>query len=246
MDTFPRFEEVLALGRKLVDELGQEPRVDTLARWMAHYVAELIDRAANAPPNESGAARRECFETILKLWDHRAALPDGRRPFEKLEPVMRALESLDPNEDTPRYFGPARRAMGSGDDNAAMQSVLDFVSSVDDAARITIAHALVEAARPTLDESEDLATVAEKAEVDTGPAGIVVSFVSTKAGREQESERADSERRELADCIERLELFAKLAARVSDDLRERLDALASPQDVSGDGANGESRNREGE
>ncbi len=242
----PRFEEVLALGRKLVDELGQEPRVDTLARWMAHYVAELIDGVAKAPPNERGAARRECFETILKLWDHRTALPDGRRPFEKLEPIMRALESLDPNGSTPRYFGPERRAMGSGEEGAAMQSVLDFVSSVDDAARITIAHALVEAARLALDESKELATAAEKAEVDTGSAGIVVSFVSKRAGREQESERAHSERRELADRIERLKLFTKLAGRVSDDLRERLDGLASAQDGSGDGANGESRNRKGE
>ena len=155
MDTFPRFEEVLALGRKLVDELGQEPRVDTLARWMAHYVAELIDGAANAPPNERRAAGRECFETIMELWDHRAALPDGRRPFEKLEPVMRALESLDPNDDTPRYFGPAKRAMGSGDESAA-QSVLEFVNSVDDAARVTIAYALVEPAQEAADFGVDV------------------------------------------------------------------------------------------
>ena len=246
MDTFPRFEEVLALGRKLVDELGKRPRVDTLAGWMAHYVAELIDGAANAPPEERGAAGRECFEAILKLWDHRAVLPDGRRPFEKLEPVMRAFESLDPNADTPRYFGLARRAMGSGEESAATQSVLDFVNCVDDAARITIAYALVEAARPALDECKELAAMAEEAEVDTGLAGIVVSFISKKAGQEQESERADSERREVAERIERLESFAELAARVSDDLRERLDALVSPQDVSGDGANGESGNGEGE
>ena len=246
MDSFPRFEEVLALGRKLVDELGKRPRVDTLAGWMAHYVAELIDGAANAPPEERGAAGRECFEAILKLWDHRAALPDGRRPFEKLEPVMRALESLDPNADTPRYFGLARRAMGSGDESAAMQSVLDLVNSVDEAARITIVHALVEAAGPALEECKELATVAEKAEVDTGLAGTVVSFISKKTGQKRESERADSERRELVERIERLEVFAKVAAGVSDDLRERLDALASPQDVSGDGTNGGSGNGEGE
>ena len=245
MGALPRFEEVLALGRKLVHELGQEPPVDTLARWMAHYVAELIDGAENAPPNERGAAQRGCFETILKLWDHRTALPDGRRPFERLEPIMRALESLDPNDDTPRYFRPAREAMGV-DGDAAMQSVLDFVNSVDDAASITIAHSLVEAARLALDEPKEWATLAERAEVETGSAGIVVSFVSKKAGREQESERADNERRELADRIERVERFGKLAARVCDDLRERLDVLTSPQGVTEGGTNGESGNWEGE
>ena len=142
----PRFGEVLTLGGKLVDELGREPRVDTLARWMAHYVAELLEAAVNAPARERDSARRACFEAILALWDHRAALPDGRRPFEDLEPVVRALESLDPAGETPRYFAYARRAMKSGDDTAADQGLLDFVGGVDEAARIVIAEALVEAA----------------------------------------------------------------------------------------------------
>ena len=35
---------VEALGRRIVDELGLEKGVDTLARWMAHYIAELIEK----------------------------------------------------------------------------------------------------------------------------------------------------------------------------------------------------------
>lgn len=34
-----RSESVIALGKRLVEELGMEPGVDTLGRWMAHYVA---------------------------------------------------------------------------------------------------------------------------------------------------------------------------------------------------------------
>ena len=235
----PRFEEVLTLGRKLVDELGREPRVDTLARWMAHYVAELIDAAANAPAREREVARRVCFEAILALWDHRAALPDGRRPFEDLEPVVRALESLDPANETPRYFASARRAMESGDDAPADQALLDFVGGVDEAARIVTAEALMEAAGGALEESQELVAVAKAAQVDAGAAGIVVSFLSRESGYEGQSGRTDGGRAELVERIDRLERFVKLAAGVSEALRERLDALASDRGASGDGAGGE-------
>ena len=38
-------KDVLDLGRALVEELGLDPGVDTLSRWMAHYIAELIEDA---------------------------------------------------------------------------------------------------------------------------------------------------------------------------------------------------------
>jgi hypothetical protein len=40
--------DVLALGRHLVAELQLEQSVDTLGRWLAHHVAELIARAEAA------------------------------------------------------------------------------------------------------------------------------------------------------------------------------------------------------
>ena len=39
-----RSDSVLALGKKLVDELGLDQSVDTLGRWMAHYIAEKMGR----------------------------------------------------------------------------------------------------------------------------------------------------------------------------------------------------------
>lgn len=234
----PRFEEVMALGGKLVDELGREPRVDTLARWMAHYIAELMDAAANAPARERDSARRACFEAILALWDHRAALPDGRRPFEDLEPVMRALQSLDPASETPRYFAFARRTMESGEDVAADRALLDFAGGVDEAARIVIAEALVEAAGGSLEESQELAAMAKAAEVDAGAAGIVLAFLSKESGYGGQRGRTDGGRTELVERIDRLERFVKVAAGVSEALRERLDALALDRDASGGGARG--------
>ncbi len=95
-------DDILALGCKLVEELGLEPSVDTLGRWMAHYVADLIATTKSTTGEEKGFTDKKCIEAILDLWKHRAQLPNGKRPHENLEPVVRAIESLDPDDDTPR------------------------------------------------------------------------------------------------------------------------------------------------
>ena len=41
-------KKAINLGKSMVEELGLDPGVDTLARWMAHYVAEQIAIAENA------------------------------------------------------------------------------------------------------------------------------------------------------------------------------------------------------
>ena len=48
-------KDVSELGQHLVRELGFEDRGETLGRWMAHHLAELLDQAENAKT----AAERE-------------------------------------------------------------------------------------------------------------------------------------------------------------------------------------------
>ena len=80
-----------------------EPSVDTLGRWMAHYIAELIKMAEDADNlNERSKAQEKCFETILKLWEHRLMLPHGARPLANLEGVLKAIENLQ-GQKTPRW-----------------------------------------------------------------------------------------------------------------------------------------------
>jgi len=35
-----QFDDVLKLGKQLIAELGLDQSIDTLSRWMAHYIAE--------------------------------------------------------------------------------------------------------------------------------------------------------------------------------------------------------------
>ena len=79
-----RSDSVLALGKKLVDELGLEQSVDTLGRWMAHYIAEKMEAAESATGEARDRKMSECSDAILKLWAHRSELPNASTPVQRV------------------------------------------------------------------------------------------------------------------------------------------------------------------
>jgi hypothetical protein len=119
-------DAVLALGKKLVAELGLDQSVDTLSRWMAHYIAELMHAAETAEDAKRQELTSRCCVAILDLWRHRRELPDGKRPFEDIEPILRALQSLDPEDTTPRYFRSARPNQAETEQDLKPESGLNW------------------------------------------------------------------------------------------------------------------------
>jgi hypothetical protein len=98
-------KDVLGLGRHLVRELGFEDGVDTLGRWMAHHLTELIDAAENgATAAERLRARKSAMETILKIWEHRTSLPGKAYPLAPYKDVLQVLDRLRPDDNPFRYF----------------------------------------------------------------------------------------------------------------------------------------------
>lgn len=84
---------MIALGERIVEELGLTDSTDTLGRWMAHRLAELLDRAEN----ERSAKAREAAavaasDLVLRIWRHRSAWPRGWPP----KSSVAALRALDP------------------------------------------------------------------------------------------------------------------------------------------------------
>ena len=95
-------EEVIKLGNKIVKELELSDGVDTLGKWMAQYVAELILKIKNAKSDkERKKFQKECCDTIIKIWSHKESLPESTRPFASLKPVIEVLEVL--KKDETRY-----------------------------------------------------------------------------------------------------------------------------------------------
>lgn len=62
--------------------------MDTLGRWMAHRLAELMQMA-----EKDEEAKAEATDLILRLWKHRSNWPEGWPP-PKTESVRRALEPV--------------------------------------------------------------------------------------------------------------------------------------------------------
>lgn len=184
-----------------------ESSTDTLGRWMAHYVAELMDAAESAPSEQREAERNRCFDAILKLWAHRAGLPDGKRPFEDLEPIVRALGSLDPESDTPRYFRNIRGTIDESDEGQETQSLIELISDVDEAARVLIGEILADAAGSAIDRSKPWVELAEEAGADSGVVRVVIQAVSDGPNAEPSTGGKKCDR--LQDRIDRLERFVE-------------------------------------
>lgn len=101
----PSEEEIIKLGKKIVKELQLEPSVNTLGRWMSHYVAELIAQAENSKEDsERKAKQKECCKVILKLWKNREHLPDVSTPLSGLKPFIDILDVFIENEYPLPYF----------------------------------------------------------------------------------------------------------------------------------------------
>lgn len=98
-------EEVIKLGKRIVKELNLEPSVDTLGKWMAHYVAELIKKTEKSTSkSEKLENQKECFEVILKLWNNRDHLPMASKPLSDMKPLLELLDALKRDDFSYPYW----------------------------------------------------------------------------------------------------------------------------------------------
>ncbi len=106
MEDLKAQKKIINLGKSLVKELELDPGVDTLAKWMAHYVAEKIKLAEKLTGKEKKHAEKECFQYILKLWENRWSSSRGNSFLRDFEPLFETLEKLSPNKETPFFYLP--------------------------------------------------------------------------------------------------------------------------------------------
>ena len=219
-----RSDSVLALGKKLVDELDLDQSVDTLGRWMAHYIAEKMEAAESATGEDRDRKMSECGDAILKLWAHRSELPDGRRPFKEFGQIFRVLQSLDIDGPTPRYFRQARSAVKQDDEDEATKRWLNIASGVDDAARVLIRYCLATAAQEAVDKSRDWVTlaeaIAEEKEFDIRMVRAIVEDAEVLNSENPD----DTARAKIEDLLKRLKAFTDLSSMLSSHLQGKLES----------------------
>jgi hypothetical protein len=74
----------MRLGERILAELDSERTNNTLTRWLAHHLADLLTAAEQAKltgtPEQAATADTRCRTAILDLWEHRSAWPNGWPP----------------------------------------------------------------------------------------------------------------------------------------------------------------------
>lgn len=161
-----RSEAVIQLGKRLVQQLDAGD--DLLASWMAHDIAQRIEVAQTAPPEEKDEARNACAKAIFELWEHRSALPKHLRPMGKLEPVIRTIASLDVDQTDHRYYPEALREAAIAEADDATKQWLELAIGLDYSARVLIQFALRSAARSTVSDAESWVRLAREAGTGEG------------------------------------------------------------------------------
>lgn len=100
-------EKIIKLGNMLVEELELENAVNTLARWMAHYLAQLMENINKAKSNEEKKRlQQECCDVILSIWSQKDYLPI-RKPLDNFKPVIEILQVLNESREvniSPRWI----------------------------------------------------------------------------------------------------------------------------------------------
>lgn len=140
-----------------MQELKLEPGVDTLSRWIAHYITEQIAIADSATGTEKVEAEERCFNSIMKLWQHRHALPNERSPFTDFTPIFETLQRLNPENEDPFYIEWQHHWDKPDDQNPSdlddAKSWLRMALSIDKTARILIESVLQLAALRVTDSN---------------------------------------------------------------------------------------------
>lgn len=151
MEKSEQQKAVLELGKLLVKELDLEKSVDTLSRWIAHYVAEKIKYAESLPDGiKKKNAEKSCFSLILDLWKHRWHYKSDRQPLRNFNHLFDILKNLDPEKEEPYYYRLGDAQNKEEEDKSFEPLDLTNLSSlalqIDKVARIWINYLLHEAA----------------------------------------------------------------------------------------------------
>lgn len=228
---------MLALGERLIAELKLVDSTNTLARWMAHYIAELIVRAEQAAPAQHREALEECARAIMDLWALARTFPTERGIFESVDRIIEVIDSLHPDAGSyyrnDRWRALEALAIGAGNE---IDELLTTALEIDGIARSLIHHVLTLAAQVARRESAEWLELAQDLEDEDPYTELRIRIVAM--GREQESlERYRIE--QLEKRIAQLDQFSAAAQSLRTSLMESLaeakDSSARPVRMGGAG-----------
>ncbi|MCA0445341.1 MAG: hypothetical protein LCH54_03835 [Bacteroidetes bacterium] len=212
-------KELLELGKSLVEELRLDTG-DTLGRWMAHYVAELLKDAERAEGEERFTKSEICATMIMRLWDHRNQFPEENRPFKEFTNVFTSLENLSLDVEKTKYWAETRNLARGASVNKESKKWLAVADGVDDTAKILIRYCLTKASENKLDKATKWVDLAENAGLDDAVDIQVIRFIQSENELLTTKTLDDKQKKQALDRITKLESFIKIATALLGEMKE--------------------------
>lgn len=226
MENSETTEEVIKLGKFLVSELGLDRSTDTLQRWMAHHLAELINDVENATAGEKDVAQQKCFDAVLKLWSHRNALPGRSRPFQEFDKIFKTIKHIDPDQPRSFYADFLDDRSSPDGDSTEVEQWLSIVVGTDAAARELIQMCLSMALYDAESEStKEWLSAVEK--LDSSDDVELIKMLQGQNDSELDQQQREDEIEKLKVRIDKLNAFVNNGQALSTMLNERLVALVA-------------------
>jgi hypothetical protein len=208
---------------------------------MTHYISEQIAISENLTGDEKTEAERRCFETILKLWEHRSSFPNGRYPFKGFESVFSTLEQLDIKKSRFRYFRSSPIENNVQDVNSKTQineveSWLNLALSFDSTAKIMIDLVLKQAAYYAADEktADWIKTSMGISKAQGLDLPIIKRLLEITDEEDSEEEICSKKHHELESMIEELDWFVDLSRLLRENLEQNLRSISINEDSCSD------------
>jgi hypothetical protein len=88
-------QEILDLGKKIVEDLNLDNSTKMLSRWQAHYLAELILGAEKE--KDDNDIKLECCNLILDIWKNKERVPI-KTFIKDIQPLLKTLELFSKDE----------------------------------------------------------------------------------------------------------------------------------------------------
>ena len=233
MEVTTQLSDVLKLGKRLVTELDADESRDTLSHWMAHHIADLIQRLEAQGSGDRLELEAECRRAILELWSHRNSFRSSSRPFAKLEGLLSTLEALDPDSTSSFYFRKLDNLVRQSDDvDEQPEQWLNLARSIDHGARTLIGYCLSMAAEYSTAEAADWVELAQKVEAkldaDIKLVRIVVQSASVLRDVLPSDERLVM--RELLQLrVENIDKLADASANLRSHMLDRIAEIDADQ-----------------
>lgn len=216
-------KSIIKLGEQIVKELKLDSHGDTISRWMANYIAEQITIAKKSTGPKKRNAEKKCFEVILKLWESRSYLPNGKRPFEKFEIISETLEKISPDNITPYYYTVKDKSKSKK--NKKLKNLLETAQVIDEAARVWLDQIFSEAIKYATTKEVKSYVKSAMHFKPNNDITVLVKFLAEDENNEKKNKAVQEEIERLKFRLQQIENFVAYSKRLKNYFEIELEKL---------------------